>query len=646
MNRKQLNQITEIMGKVAKAFNKGNFDLAEKLLKNGLALASWDFQLWYNLGLVYEKKGNREGALAAYKKAVELSVAYPEANFAIFRLYMEMEYRPEAEAHLRGFLRAAPGYAWAWRELGMLCSVNGNDEEAEEHYARCLRMNPKDIDGLYYSGRALIRLSKYNQAVERFSSLLELSGDQANNWVWRGVAYFNLSLFDEAILDFKKAISLDSHSFLAWSNLGATLLSLGLPQEALAAHSKAMEINPDYNEGRRKMLSGLLYVNDMDRKERFRIIREYGARLEKDIQAYSLYNLTNDKIKVGYISSDFRLHPVARNMKQILAHADRKTFSLHAYAHESKRDDFTIELEKYFDSWLNINKMTDKEVAARIKDDKIDILVILAGRFDQNRPGIMAFRPAPIQLSYHDGASLGMDSVNYIISDTFMTPKNRGELFTERPLRMPSFYLHDKIESAPAINELPMRESGKPTFICCNFPGKIGAQVLELWKELLDNIPGSKLILKYLNSYGNKSLSDRIQNKLEDKVELLTGELSLSEHLRLYNKADLALDVFPFSGSTTSFESLYMGVPVITLPGENMIGRWTGSMLKTLNMPEFIADSPEEYIRIANYWISNPLKLAEIRLSLRKKVEESSLVNGKLKARHLERLYRALLRTN
>jgi protein O-GlcNAc transferase len=299
------------------------------------------------------------------------------------------------------------------------------------------------------------------------------------------------------------------------------------------------------------------------------------------------------------------------------------------------------------DGWRDINDLTDAQVAQRIREDEIDILVLLAGHFDSNRPQLAAWRAAPVQVSFHDPATSGLDDMDYIILDPILAPRHGPEKFSERVARLPSFYLHPPIIDAPAIGAVPATTRGHITFGSLNSPSKINVPVLRLWNRVLQAVPGSRLKLKFKNAFANTSLQQRILRDLDvdaTRIDWETGEVSTAEHLALYNSIDIALDPFPFTGSTTTFESLWMGVPVVTLTTPAPAGRWSASILRTLGQEELIAGMEDDYVRIATGLAGDLQRLAAYRQSFRDGMAASPLCKGRARTRQVERLYRAMWR--
>jgi len=395
----------------------------------------------------------------------------------------------------------------------------------------------------------------------------------------------------------------------------------------------------------------MLYDPALDEGARWEIAEGfetvYAAPIyERPAAAFANAREEGRRLRVGYVSSDLYEHPVGRNLELVLGHRDRERFAVTCYADVARPDGMTERLRAAVDHWHPIVGLSDEQVAGLVRGDGIDVLVILAGRFDRNRPLVAAYRAAPVQVSFHDPGTSGLKAMNYLIADPVLVPKGTKERFSERVVRLPSFYVHAPL-GGPEVGALPLSGHGHVTFGSFNNPAKVNEEVLRVWGEVLRAVPGSRLKLKFKNWFGNAGLRDRVLAGLGvegSRVEFVAGEASREEHLRLYNEVDVALDPFPFTGSTTTFEALWMGVPVVTLLGERMAGRWSASMLTAVKLPELIACDAGEYVAKVAGLAADTNRLADLRRTLRRRVAASPLCDGRGKARQVERLYRALWR--
>jgi len=361
--------------------------------------------------------------------------------------------------------------------------------------------------------------------------------------------------------------------------------------------------------------------------------------------------LTNDpapdrRLRIGYLSSDFRNHPVGSNVLPLLSSHDREKFEVFCYADVSRPDAMTERFQSCADHWRPIAGKPDSEVAAMVRADGIDVLVCLAGRFDGNRPLVCVYRPAPVQVSFHDGATSGLEEMDYWLTDGFLHPPGTPEIFTEELCRLAVFYQYPPIAEAPTVETLPADQAEFVTFGSFNNPAKINADVIDLWARVLESVPGSRLLLKFKNLYGQASLQGRVSESFAacgiepDRIMFEASSDTSAEHLGRYGAVDIALDTFPFNGATTTFQALWMGVPVVSLCGETFISRAAGSMLHHVGLGDLAVDTPEAYVASARDLAGNLERRRSLRESLRERVAASPLCDAPAYARSMETAYR------
>lgn len=380
--------------------------------------------------------------------------------------------------------------------------------------------------------------------------------------------------------------------------------------------------------------------------------REWGEQRPTGVAQPEFKNdLSPDRpLRIGYVSSDFRAHSVGFNLLPLFQRLDRQAFRLHAYAEVAHPDAATRLFEDASDVWRSTVGKSDAAVAQMIAEDEIDILVFLAGHLDENRPYVARFRPAPIQISHHDICTTGMGEIDYFIGDRFVTPRSGAEWFSERVIRLPSFTVHSIPAEASTPGPLPARTNKYITFGSFNAPQKISDECLDVWATLLHAVPGSRLILKHFEAYSETATRARVMGRLadkgvgEDRVSILESVDRRSAHLSAYDQIDIALDPFPFSGATTTFEALLMGVPVISLAGDRFVARCSAATLQAAGLGVCIADGVESYLNRAIELSSDVDRLAAIRLRLRQMVTQSRVCAADGYARNIGRVYRAVWR--
>lgn len=644
--------------------------------------------LHIDLGKALSNAEDLPGAIVSFRRALALSPDLAEAHTGLGIALGRSGIRDEAEAALRRALELAPGDVRAYNALGVLLHQAGRYEEAEPCLRAALAAQPNDPGVTVNLALTLMRTERPQEARLLLERAVESGAVHPELFKQLGSVHLALKHYEAAIEwcrravaarpDYGDALTSLSQTLFAVGRLGeavatgraaehtlsaayaarilsAPLMALGRHDEARREVRRAMELEGEKNDAGRQLLGVASYASDLDGDALWRLHRAYGAEAAARVTAPFARRIvdrdTERRLRVGYLSSDLHDHPVGRNMTPLLEHRDRSRFEVFAYAGESGvGNPAARRLRGLIDHWKPIFHLSDQDAAGLIHEDRIDILVSLAGRFDDNRPQITAWRPAPIQISFHDTATSGLDAMDYLIADPILAPRGGRERFVERIVRLPSYYIHEAIEAAPAVTPLPMMTSPGVTFASFNNPAKITDATLMLWASVLRLNPLWRLLLKYNAAFRDTELQGRIRSALVERGVAATqlvfdgGGVDTGAHLALYGEVDLALDTQPFSGSTTTFEALWMGVPVVTLAGETMLSRWSASILRAAGLDELIARTPEQYTALAAVLAASPTRLGEMRATLRARLRRSPLVDGRARTRQIERLYRALWR--
>jgi protein O-GlcNAc transferase len=415
---------------------------------------------------------------------------------------------------------------------------------------------------------------------------------------------------------------------------------------------KALAAEPTLYGARGMRLLANLYRHSSDSAALRELQQEWAGQRATGVKQPVFKNdLSPDwPLRIGFISSDFRAHSVGFNMLPLYQRLDRQAFRLHAYAEVANPDAATHLFKEASDVWRSTVGMTDAEVAQTVTEDKIDILVILAGHLDENRPYVARYRCAPVQVSHHDICTSGMAEIDYFIGDSFVMPRDGAEWFSERVLRLPNFTVHSIPAEAGDPGSLPVLTNKHITFGSFNAPQKISDRCLDAWAALLHAVPGSHLILAHFEAYSETATRERVIGRIadrgigRDRVSVLESVDLRSAHLRAYDQIDIALDPFPFSGATTTFEALLMGVPVISLAGDRFVSRCSAATLQAAGLGVWIADDVESYVSRAVVLATDIDRLAAIRMRVRQAVTQSRVCDADRYARNMGRIYRAIWR--
>ncbi len=494
----------------------------------------------------------------------------------------------------------------------------GRQDKAFVLFGSVLAAEPRNLDALKGAGRALLAIRRLNDSAETWEAAYEVAPDDPEVLFQCGVMQFRRGAMDAACEYFDRALAGQPTHYGA---RGMRLLAMFYQDSDNGA--AIWRAQQDWGRQRPAAPLRTVYENDPD---------------------------PDRPLRIGYVSSDFRAHSVGFNLLPIYQRRDRERFRLYSYAEVPQPDAATRLFEEASDVWHSTVGLSDVEVAEIIVADKIDILVILAGHLDENRPYIARYRPAPIQINQYDICSSAMDEYDYFIGDRVVTPRGGGERFSERVIRLPTFSAHTIPAEAPAQGPLPALRNGYVTFGSFNAPQKISDRSIDTWAALLHAIPASRLVLKHFEAYSETATRTRILNRLAergigaDRATVLDAVDRRSEHLRAYDQIDIALDSFPFSGATTTYEALLMGVPVITLAGDRFVSRCSAATLDAAGLGVCIAHDTDSYVARAVELASDAERLAVIRGRLRQALTQSRVCDADQYVRNLGRVHRAVWR--
>jgi predicted O-linked N-acetylglucosamine transferase (SPINDLY family) len=454
----------------------------------------------------------------------------------------------------------------------------------------------------------------------------------------RGNVLGKLGRLDDAVACYRKALASSPNFATAHNNLGLELQKLGRLKEAIASFRKALTIKPDLAEAHSSMALTTQYLPDVTLKELSEVHtswdQQYGAPLQSGWRAHGNDPAPGRKLRIGLVSPDLGCHPVGYFVARLLQHKQQNDLECVCYS-DRNPDDLTERLQALSDEWMDTRDVSDEALSERIRSDKIDILIDLAGHTANNRLLVFARKPAPIQVTWVGYmGSTGLSAMDYLIADRWHVPEGAEGDYTEKILRLPNGYIcYEPPYYAPEVGPLPFEKNGFITFGCFNNPAKINEGVVAVWMEILKAVPNSKLILSYQNMDA-KSNHDRFLNQFDSggvEGTRLTVEGKAPHHSDLfarYNDIDIALDTFPYSGGLTTCEALWMGVPVITKPGDTFASRHSLSHLANVGAAELVADNLSDYVARTVDLAKDVSRLAGMRSELRGRMAKSPLCDG------------------
>jgi len=386
----------------------------------------------------------------------------------------------------------------------------------------------------------------------------------------------------------------------------------------------------------------------MIRAELRRWNERHGGRLRKFIQPHGNNRDPRRRLRVGYVSPDFREHAVGRNLLPLFREHDHEQFEIFCYSHTLREDALTREFQQHAKEWRNIAGLSDAQAVEQIRKDRIDILVDLALHSANNRLLIFAHKPAPLQATYLAYcSSTGLETMDYRLSDPFMDPPSSDEShYSEQTIRLPeTYWCYAPGGPTPEPSPPPIDATGYITFGCLNNFAKV-PPALHLWAEILQRVPASRLIVHSPPGSHLDAIRQRFAGKgiSSDRLEFPPRQ-PWAEYVQTYGRIDIGLDQFPWGGGITTCDALWMGVPVVTLVGKTAVGRGGASILSNVGVPELIARTPQEYVQIAADLSNDLPRLAELRRTLRPRMQASLLMNARRFARNIEAAYRRMWRS-
>jgi protein O-GlcNAc transferase len=595
--------------------------------------------------------GRNEDAEASARRALRIAPDQPGALVNLGNALYNLGRLDEAAAAHESALTANPRHADAQVGLGLVRAAQGRFAAAIEHYHEALRLNPRLRPALVALGRTLKTLGQHDAAAAAFRQAIALQHDDGAAWNGLGITLLAEGAVSEAIGCFERVPRGSPQALAALTNLARALAMQGRYEEAIAGLREAIRRDPQPEVAWTSLLFALSYAPGIEPAEVFAEHVAWGrtrarttAPLRHDIPAES-----GRPLRVGYVSPDFREHSVRYFIEPILAHHDPAAVEVFCYANVALPDAVTARIQQTCRHWRNIYGMHDAPAAEMIRRDGIDILVDLAGYTADSRLLLFTYRPAPVQVSYLGYPNTtGLPQIDYRITDELADPPGQEAFHTEALVRLPhGFLCYQPPADAPAVAPPPVLRTGHVTFGSFNAPHKVNQTVLDLWAEILRATPGSRLVLK------NKAMRDaptreRYLARLAaggisaDRIELIGWVDASADHLALYHRLDIALDTFPYCGTTTTCEALWMGVPVVTLVGQRHIERVGLSLLVRAGLPEFAAADRDAYVRLAVALARDADRLARLRSGLRERLRRSPLCDAEGFTRSLEAAYRKM----
>jgi protein O-GlcNAc transferase len=669
---------------------QGEPEAALACYRRALELQPRLVQAYNNMGIALSELGQTDQAIAAYQAALAQAPDFAEALNNLGGALLEQGHIGDAIDCFQHAVTARPAYAEAYCNLGVAYKADFRLEEALVCFENAVHLKPEFADPYamlaltnadlqrhvqalawcektlamwpdspaahFNLGVAFANMDRTREAIASFEQAITRKPAFADAWNNLGVAFKEEGRFDEAVAAFEQAIALREGFAEAYNNLGSALKDQGKPDASRQMYEQAIALAPNYVAAHNNLLLSMQYAAGITQQQLFELHLRFAAQFEPALAPQRFSHTPGreraKRLKIGYVSPDFRRHAVAFFIEPILARHDKTKVEVYCYYSHVINDEFTARIRADADHWIACRSMSDQQLAERIHADGIDILVDLAGHTSGNRLLAFARKPAPVQLTYIGYPSTtGLSSMDYRLTDAWAEPPGQSEHVNVETLwRLPEvFCCYVAHPASPAvIDHPPCEDNGHITFGCFNNYAKVSDATIVLWAAILQQVPDARLMLEILG-LDNPGMRDEVQARFA-RLGIAPERLVLIANARknqfvLYNRIDIALDPFPCNGGTTSFDTLWMGVPFVTLAGSNFISRLGVTILHNGGLDELIGEDEAAYVRIAVDLARDPARLRRLRTGLRERTRASPLMDMARFTRHLEQAYRGMWET-
>jgi predicted O-linked N-acetylglucosamine transferase (SPINDLY family) len=537
--------------------------------------------------------------------------------------------------------------------LGSLLRQTGRTIDAIGLYRHALVYEPRNTGVLSNLGHALSQTGLYQEAIETLRRAIETDPNSHTAWDNLGHCYSRLERYDDAGAALTKAVQINPRNANAWNNLGGVRLAQCQVEEAISCFRKAVELDPANAMARSNILFALNFSPNCTAKqmaEQHRAWHEqHATALAGEVPKHPPRDIQKSPLRVGFVSPDFCEHPVGRFLASLFrGRTGEDGWQAICYSDVLVPDARTQWLRGRCDEWRDTAGLSDRELARVVLQDRIDILIDLAGHTGRNRLLMFARKPAPVQASWLGYINTtGLRTMDYLISDSVCIPEEAEHLYTEKIIRLPDdFVCYEPPPVAPPVNELPALKRGYVTFGGFNQVSKVSDSAMRVWADVMHRLPTARLVLGG-KAFNDKSIIDYFLRKFTavglsaDRLILLP-KTSVEKYLARYHEVDISLDPFPCAGGATTCDSLWMGVPVVTFTGDRFAGRHSASHVHNAGLGEIVAEDVDGYVRIALELANDLERLATIRATLRDKMAQSPLCDPRRFADNFSKALRTM----
>jgi predicted O-linked N-acetylglucosamine transferase (SPINDLY family) len=642
--------VTELLADGARRYAAGDLAGAEAAFARAAELDPASADAWSNLGAVRSARGDPASAVACYERVLRLNPRHAAARVNLGTAYLRLGRPAEALAQFEAARPLNPPTDQLAAHTGRALIALGRFGEAAAAFRAHLNGQPKDARTWHQLGHALARLGRPAEALCAYTRAVGLAPASAEARVTLGTALDAAGRADDAFAAFAEALRLNPDLPEALNNVGNVLVEAGRTAEAVGLLRRAAAGRPAFDALHSNYLLALNYRSEVPAAE---LLAEHRAWAERHADPLTAAapppepdRTPGRPLRVGYLSADFRRHPVAAYIGPVLAAHDRAAVRVTCYSSARRPDEVTARLRAAADDWRDVVDLTDGEAADLIRADRIDVLVDLGGHTAGNRLQILARRPAPVQVTHFGYPNTtGMRAVGYRLTDPVSDPSGAESLYVERLVLLPEVaWCWGPPAAAPDPGPPPCARNGFVTFASLNNPAKVTDEVAAVWARVLHAVPGSKLLLLTGRVAEGRQRYERVFAELGVDPDRLRLEprAPADRYYALWAEADVGLDPFPYTGGVTTPDALWMGVPVVSLAGDCYRARQGLMILGQAGLADWAATTPDGYVERAARAAADPAELAAVRAGLRDRLRASPLLDAGRFARALEAAYRQM----
>lgn len=600
-----------------------------------------------NLGAVYFRQGSPELAVDTLTRALELEPTNVDAlwNLGLVRLDLG-----ETEQGL-GLLTRAAGLRPQSRAFQLTLAnvflASDRLEQAVRHFRQALALEPANVELSYRVLATLVNAERLDEAEQIARWLVTEEPERPARHIALGRVLAKKREFSAAIAAFHRAQALDPRGVDVTKPLVEALASLGRIDETVTELERAISVDPTLATEHSSLVFQMTFSDRYDARALLAAARRWSdgharPRLAKR-RPHPHERDPARRLRVGYVSPDFRQHVQRLFTTPVLSHHDHARYEIIGYSSVKAPDRYTQRAQSLTDEWHDVARLDDRELAQKIRDDRVDVLIDLTMHMAHHRLAVFAEKPAPVQLSWlaYPGTT-GVDGIDYRLTDPFLDPPGAPLPYSEQSLWLPkTFWCYAPDSLEPAVSDLPQRRHGHVTFGCLNNFMKVNQATLELWARVLLANPGSRLLMLAPRDWAQAHALGILQENGVDPARVRFVDLqSREDYLATYGRIDIALDPTPYGGHTTSLDAYWMGVPVVTLVGKTIVGRAGLSFASNLELLDWVAEGPEQFVQIATRFAGDPSHLHGLRAELRQRLQQSPLMDAVGFTRDLEATYR------